>query len=158
MFYSISALLTLFIFWLLMSGNFTAFLISAGFGSALAVLWFAHRMDVIDREGHPIHLGWRVLTYGPWLLGQVAKSAWQVAAIIVRPSLPISPTLTRVRASQSTDLGLVVHANSITLTPGTISVEIENGEILVHALTRDGAAGAGDGAMDRRVTAFEGRS
>lgn len=156
MFYSISALLALYAFWLLLSGYFTAFLMGAGLASALAVVWFARRMDVIDREGHPMHLGWRSLVYWPWLLGQVAKSAWQVSTIIVRPSLPISPTLVRVSPTQKTDFGLVVHANSITLTPGTISVEVGRDEILVHALTREGAAGATNGAMDRRVTAFEG--
>lgn len=156
MFYSVSAVLALYAFWLLLSGFFTAFLMGAGFACALAVVWFARRMDVIDREGHPIHLGWRSLMYWPWLLAEVAVSAWQVAKIIVRPSLPISPTLVRVSPSQKTDLGLVVHANSITLTPGTISVEVSGEEILVHALTREGAEGVANGAMDRRVTAFEG--
>lgn len=158
MFYSISAVLALYGFWLLLSGYFTAFLMGAGFACALAVVWFAHRMDVIDREGHPIHLGWRSLAYWPWLLAEVASSAWQVARIIVRPSLPISPTLVRISPSQKTDLGLVVHANSITLTPGTISVEVRGDEILVHALTREGAEGVSNGAMDRRVTAFEGQA
>jgi hypothetical protein len=57
------------------------------------------------------------------------------------PRLPISPTLVRFRPSQKTELGLVIHANSITLTPGTIAVEVEPDEFLVHALTREGAAG-----------------
>ncbi len=158
MFYSISAVLALYGFWLLLSGYFTAFLMGAGLACALAVVWFARRMDVIDQEGHPIHLGWRSLYYWPWLTAQVGKSAWEVARIIVHPSLPISPTLVRVRPTQKTDLGLVVHANSITLTPGTISVEVGADEILVHALTRDGADDVSNGAMDKRVTAFEGRA
>jgi len=62
----------------------------------------------------------------------------------------------RFAPTQATELGLVIHANSITLTPGTITVEIAAGEFLVHALTREGAAGLAGSEMDRRVTAFEG--
>jgi multicomponent Na+:H+ antiporter subunit E len=71
--------------------------------------------------------------------------------IIVDPKLPISPTLVRFKPSQKTPVGLVTHANSITLTPGTITVEAEPHQFLVHAITRDGAAGAVDSDMDRRV-------
>jgi len=133
-----------------------AFLLSAGFGSSLAVLWFAHRMDLIDHESHPIHLGWRLFLYWPWLIKEVIKSAWEVTLIILHPRLPISPTLVRFRPSQKTAVGLVTHANSITLTPGTISMQVGPDEFLVHALTDAGARGLVGGEMDRRVTQFEG--
>ena len=81
-----------------------------------------------------------------------------MSRIIVDPALPISPTMVRVKTSQKTQVGQVTYANSITLTPGTISVAIAGDEILVHALTREGAQGVADGDMDRRVTAFEGLS
>ncbi|MBZ0144795.1 MAG: hypothetical protein K8F56_14570, partial [Rhodocyclaceae bacterium] len=61
MLHAASVFLVLYAFWLLLSGLFTPFLLAAGAGCALAVLAFARRMDVIDREGHPIHLGWRAL-------------------------------------------------------------------------------------------------
>jgi multicomponent Na+:H+ antiporter subunit E len=113
-------------------------------------------MDVIDREGHPIHLGWRALfSYWPWLIMEIAKSSWDVSRRILDPRLPISPTLARFRPSQKSELGLVIHANSITLTPGTVAVEVEAGEFLVHALTREGAAGLAGSEMDRRVAALE---
>jgi len=73
-------------------------------------------------------------------------------------SLPISPTLINVKANQKTVVGIVTYANSITLTPGTISVEIENNDITVHALTQDGALDLTGGEMDRMVTKFEGLS
>lgn len=156
MFYSISALAVLYLFWLLLSGYFTAFLLSAGLGCTLAVVWLSHRMDVIDHEGHPIHLSLRaVLSYWPWLTKEIFKSAWDVSRIILSPSLPISPTLVRFKPSQRGDVGLVIHANSITLTPGTLSVEVGPDEFLVHALTEEGAAGVTSGDMDRRVTEFE---
>ena len=118
-----------FSFWLLLSGFFTAFLVGAGAASALAVVAFSRRMDVVDREGHPIHLSWRALTYWPWLIKEIVKSAWDVSKIILDPRLPISPTLVRFKPTQRTPEGLVTHANSITLTPGTISVEVAPGRI-----------------------------
>lgn len=154
--HAFSAVLVLFIFWLLLSGFFEPFLMTAGAVSALAIVALARRMDVVDHEGHPIHLGLRALTYWPWLIVEIVKSAWDVSRIILNPRLPVSPTLVRTTASQQTTVGVVTFANSITLTPGTISVDVGRGEILVHALTRDGAAGLQTGEMDRRVTRFEG--
>lgn len=152
----ISTVVVLFCFWLLLSGIYTAFLIAAGLACALAVVLFARRMDVIDHEGHPVHLAPRALLgYWPWLLKEIVKSAWEVSMIILKPRLPISPTLVRVKSTQKTDLGRTVFANSITLTPGTVSVEVGDGEILVHALTRSGADSLAAGDMDRRVTDFE---
>ena len=154
--HAFSAVLVLFGFWLLLSGFFEPFLMTAGAVSALGIVALARRMNVIDREGHPIHLGRSALTYWPWLFVEIAKSAWDVARIILNPRLPVSPTLVRTKASQKMTVGVVTYANSITLTPGTISVDVGRGEILVHALTREGAAGLQSGEMDRRVTRFEG--
>lgn len=154
--HAFSAVLVLFGFWLLLSGFFEPFLMTAGAVSALGIVALARRMDMADHEGHPIHLGLRALTYWPWLLVEIAKSAWDVTRIILNPRLPVSPTLVRVKTSQKTTVGVVTYANSITLTPGTISVDVGRGEILVHALTREGAAGLQSGEMDRRVTRFEG--
>ena len=154
--YALSSALVLYGFWLLLSGYFTAFLMTAGAASAIAVVALARRMEIVDHEGHPIHLGWRALTYWPWLVIEIVKSAWDVSKVILNPSLPVSPTLIRVKTSQKTEVGVVVYANSITLTPGTISVDVGHGEILVHALTRESAAGLQTGEMDKRVTVFEG--
>ena len=152
----VSTFLVLFAFWLLLSGFFTAFLMVAGAASALGVVLFSRRMDIVDHEGHPVHLAPRaLLVYWPWLIKQIVKSAWQVATIILRPSLPISPVLVRIRSTQKTDVGRTTFANSITLTPGTISVEVGRDEFLVHALTRDHARELEAGEMDRRVTDFE---
>jgi multicomponent Na+:H+ antiporter subunit E len=152
----VSSLLSLFAFWLLLSGHYAPFLITAGFVCALLVALFARRMDLLDPEGHPVHLAPRaLLSYWPWLLKEIAKSAWSVSKIILDPRLPISPTLIRVKAGQKTVVGRTTFANSITLTPGTISLQVERDEILVHALTREGAQDLAGGEMDRRVTAFE---
>ena len=142
-------------FWLLLSGHYTAFLVGGGIGSVIVVVWFAFRLDILDDEGFPIHLGWSAVTYWPWLLKEIVKSAWDVTKIIVNPALPISPTLVTVTATQKTVVGRVTYANSITLTPGTITVELEDDQLLVHAITSGGAESLVEGEMDRRVTAFE---
>jgi multicomponent Na+:H+ antiporter subunit E len=154
----LTAFVGLYLFWLALSGNFTVFLVSAGAACVLAVLWFARRMDVLDAEGVPIELGWRVFGYWLWLFKEVVKSAWDVSCIVVNPKLPISPTWVRFKPRQRTIVGLVLHANSITLTPGTITVDAQPDEFLVHALTKAGAAGVTSGDMDRRVSACEART
>jgi multicomponent Na+:H+ antiporter subunit E len=153
---SFSLFIALYLFWLLLSGFFTPFLMLAGAGSALAVVWFARRMDVVDHEGHPIQIGVKALLYWPWLFKEIAKSGWDVSKIILNPRLPISPTLIRIQPSQRSEVGLVLHANSITLTPGTITIEAWPDEFLVHGLTSSGAEGTVNSEMDRRVTACEG--
>mgnify|MGYP002628285629 CR=1 FL=1 len=130
---------------------------AAGIGCVVAVLWFARRMEVVDPEGHPVHLGSTIFTYWPWLLKEIIKSAWDVSKIIIHPQLPISPTMVRFTPSQKTAVGLVIHANSITLTPGTIAIEVSEKEFLVHGITENSALGVIDSEMDRRVSTCEGR-
>lgn len=154
--HSFSLFIVLCLFWLLLSGFFTAFLLCAGVGSALAVVWFSRRMQLIDAEGHPIGLVLRATLYWLWLLKEIVKSAWLVSKLILDPKLPISPTLVRFKPTQRSDVGLVIHANSITLTPGTITIKADAGEFLVHGITRDSAEGCIDSDMDRRCTALEG--
>ncbi|WP_119458467.1 Na+/H+ antiporter subunit E [Rhodospirillaceae bacterium SYSU D60014] len=146
----------LFGLWLLLSGHYDPLLIGLGISSCILVVVIAHRMDVIDREGHPIDFGFGIVTYWLWLLLEIAKSNVDVARRILDPSLPISPTLIRVKASQRTELGRVIYANSITLTPGTVSIQLTDGTIEVHALTAEGAESLRGGEMNRRVAALEG--
>jgi multicomponent Na+:H+ antiporter subunit E len=146
----------LFAFWLVLSGHYTPMLVVAGAASAALCVLAAHRMRVPDREGHPVELLWGAVTYYPWLAREIAKSAWAVTKIILHPRLPISPTMTVVRASQRTPVGVATYGNSITLTPGTITVGVNGSELTVHALTRDGALDLEAGGMDRRVSQFEG--
>lgn len=142
-------------FWLLLSGHFVNFLILAGIASSAAVVWFAQRMEVVDREGVPAH-SWRVaVTYWPWLAWEIIKAAWVVSKIILHPRLPISPTLVRFKPSQHSSVALVTHANSITLTPGTITVQASAQAFLVHGLTKAGAEACIGSEMDRRLGELE---
>ena len=149
------AFCALFAFWLLLSGYYTEFLVAAGFGSAAAVLFAARRMEIVDQEGTPVYIWNVVFVYWPWLFWEIVKSAWNVSMIILHPRLPISPTVVRFRPLQRTAVGLVTHGNSITLTPGTVTIECTEDEFLVHGLTRASAEGAIASEMDRRVRKLE---
>lgn len=156
MVHAISLALVLFALWLLLSGHYVPLLIGLGALSVLLVVTIALRMDVVDREGHPIHLSPKALLYWPWLAWEIVKANLDVARRILDPRLPISPIVIRLKASQKSDLGRVIYANSITLTPGTVSIDIDGEHIEVHALTREAAQALRTGDMDRRVTRFEG--
>ncbi len=156
MLHAISLTVVMFVVWLLLSGYFEPLLIIFGVLSCLAVVAIAGRMDVVDREGHPIHLGWRILLYWPWLTWQVILANLDVVRRVLDPRLPISPCVVRLKPSQKSDLGRVIFANSITLTPGTVSIDVTRDHILVHALSTAAAEELEGGDMDRRVARVEG--
>jgi multicomponent Na+:H+ antiporter subunit E len=151
-----SLAVVLFLLWLALSGHYTTFLVGAGAACAVLCVFIAARMGVVDTEGHPVNLVRGAVTYFPWLWWEIAKSGWAVSKLILRPRLPISPTMTQVPASQRTAVGIATYANSITLTPGTITTGVKGNVLTVHALTRDGALDLERGGMDARVTRFEG--
>jgi multicomponent Na+:H+ antiporter subunit E len=144
--------------WLLLSGYFVTLLLGLGAASIAAIVFLAHRMDVIDHEAQPLHLSWRIVPYWFWLLKEIVMSATHIAGVIVRGRMPIRPQLLEIEASQRSELGNVIFANSITLTPGTVTVAMEDGRLTVHALTQYSAEGLLTGKMDGRVTAVEGRT
>lgn len=154
--YVISQVLALAGIWLLWSGIFEPLLLGLGLASVLAVVALSARMRLIDAEGVPFELAPRALLYAPWLLWEILKANLHVARLILTPRLPISPRMIEVRPSQRTDLGRTIYANSITLTPGTVSVRVDEETITVHALTAEAAEGLKTGVMDRRVSWVEG--
>ena len=156
MVHAISLGLTLFATWLLLSGYFVPLLLTFGVLSVALVVLVAHRMDVVDHESHPVHLTFVLPGYWLWLLKEIVIANIDVVKRTLAPTPNISPTLVRVRATQKSDLGKVIYANSITLTPGTVTLDMDGDVLIVHALSRDGAAALAAGDMDRRVTALEG--
>lgn len=152
---SVSLAVVLFLFWLALSGYFKAFLIVGGLLCTLLVVFVVRRLDVLDGEGHPSHLLPSAASYWPWLLWEIIKAGWAVTKAVLRPRLAISPTMTKVRATQHSSAGLSTYANSITLTPGTITTELQGNILTVHALERSGAIDLEEGGMDSRVTQFE---
>ena len=157
--HSLSLFAVLFWVWLLWSGHFSSILlISFGLASCLLSVLAAARMRLIDEEGAPLQLAnYRTAIYVPWLALKIIVANLDVARRILSPSLPIAPRIIRVPASQRSEIGQVVYANSITLTPGTVSIHVENKTITVHALTLGAAAWLESGEMDQRVRQLEGR-
>lgn len=145
------------ILWLLLSGYFEPLLLSLGLASVILTVWIAHRMDVVDHEGHPVHLGLRAPMYFPWLIKEITVSNWETAKIILSPNMKIEPHIFKTRSTQLSDVGRTTYANSITLTPGTVTMTMEEDGIFeVHALNRSFREGVETGEMDRRCTAMEG--
>ena len=152
---ALSLFLLLFAFWLLLSGHYDFWFIGLGFISSASAVFLARRMGIVDAEGLPLNLVPGLLRYAPWLFGTVIQANFDVARRILHPRLPITPTVIRVPAEQRTAPGRVSYANSITLTPGTISLEVSDDEIEVHALSVDAAEDLQSGEMGRRVVALE---
>ncbi len=156
MLHIISLSASLFALWLVLSGFFEPMPLIFGAASSVFVVYIALRMDIADHEGHPVHLKFTaVIGYWLWLLKEIVIANLDVAKRILQPRPAISPVVIRLPASQSDDVGRVIYANSITLTPGTVAIDIREGRIGVHALTRAGAEQLAGGEMDRRVTALE---
>ena len=143
--------------WLFLSGHYGFWLIALGVLSSLFTVLLARRMDIVDSEGLPLNLIPGLLRYLPWLCGIVIRTNLDVAGRILHPRLPITPTVVRVPAEQQTAAGRATYANSITLTPGTISLDLTDDEIEVHVLSTDALDDLIDGKMARRVTAMENR-
>ena len=142
--------------WLLLSGLFKPLLLVLAVVSVLLTLLLAGRMNIIDRESHPVWAAVRYMPYWPWLTVEIVKSSIDVARRVLSPTMPVSPTVFEVRASQRTVVGRVVLANSITLTPGTVTLDVDGDRLKVHALSRESVDYLLEGEMDRRVTRAEG--
>jgi multicomponent Na+:H+ antiporter subunit E len=152
-----SLFVVLFSVWLLWSGHTTPLLLTLGMFSCMFVLLAVRRMRAVDRETAPVEITARVLLYLPWLVWEIVKANLDVARRILQPRLPIRPHILKVRAGQRSDLGRVVYANSITLTPGTVTIGVSGDEFTIHALTDEAAAGIAGGEMNDRVCALEER-
>lgn len=144
------------ILWLLWSGVFSPLMIFLGLISCALTVWLVRRLETLDHEAVPLHLGTGVLTYWGWLVKEIVMSSLQVSKIILSPKMNISPTIVRVKAKSRGDVGQVLFANSITLTPGTIAIDIdEQGWLTVHGITRDTAEGVLTGDMNERVASLQ---
>ncbi len=137
--------------WLLWSGIYKPLLIGFGVFSCLLAVYLAARMDYFNNETYALHFGWRLIKYWMWLGVEIIKSSIEVARIVLHPKLPISPIVVDIKPTAEQPAFQVILANSITLTPGTLSLDVYNGVIKVHALTEAGAADLMSGEMDRRV-------
>jgi multicomponent Na+:H+ antiporter subunit E len=158
--HAVSLAFALSVLWLLLSGHFAEpLLLGLGLASVILVVVIVHRMDVLDHETHPLHLSIRLPLYWGWLIKEIVLANVDVAkAIVGFKGAAVLPTVFKVRASQRTEVGRVIYANSITLTPGTVTIAVDDDQLTIHALTPGAVEGLESGEMDRRVSGIEDRS
>ena len=142
-----------FLIWLLLSGHYNPLLLSLGLLSCALCLYVTWKANFIDNEGLPLHLLVRLPVYTIWLFKEIIKANIDTAKIIILNNP--NPQNFRVKSSQKTEAGRVMYANSITLTPGTVTTQLDEDILEVHALTAEMAADVKSGQMDKMVTWLE---
>lgn len=148
-------LLVLAVSWLLWSGLYKPLVMGLGAFSCLLSAYLAHRMGFFRHHKATLRLLPRLPSYWLWLLKEIVISSIDVAKVILSPSLPISPTVVKLKAQTKTDVGQVIFGNSITLSPGTVTLDMHKGEVLVHCLTSESAKELQKGEANRRAAALE---
>lgn len=150
----IGLLAVLLISWILWSGIYKPLLLWLGLFSSLLAMWLAHRMGFY-RLKIPLRSLLRLPAFWWWLLREVIKSSLDVARIVLSPSLPISPTMVELRTTEPTEVGKVILGNSITLSPGTVTIDLHEDRLLVHCLTRESAQTLQEQEVQRRTARLE---
>lgn len=148
--YLLGIFFAIFAFWMGNSGYYKPLMLGFAALSFVLTLFFCARLQIIDREGAPyVRLfGW--LSYYPWLTWEIIKSNWVVIKACLRADLDLNPALVKVKTVCKSDLAKVTFANSITLTPGTVTIEIEGDKLLVHGIYEAGTVPEAFEEMDRR--------
>ncbi len=137
--------------WFLLSGKTDPLLLGLGAASAALAVFVAVRMEIIDHESHPVALSGRLAWYWLWLAGQTIKANTQMARLILSPTLAIDPVVGDVHTGKRSDIGRAIFANSITLTPGTVSLNVHQEHIEVYAITPQNLRTLQAGEMLRRI-------
>ncbi len=142
---------TLYLFWLILSGHFSPHLLILGALSALLVAWLLRRMDQVDKTPVSLHPSLALVGFGAWLFWHLIRSNIEVARIIWHPALPVDPVWTRLPVRVSTQMQRTLYANSITLTPGTLTADVQEDHFLVHTLCERGIGLLHGGEMEQRI-------
>lgn len=143
----------LFIFWVLLSGRFDYFHLSLGIISCAIVAHGSHDLLFKNIRAPKRHIEIiRFIKYLPWLFYQIIIANIHIARLVLHPRMHehIDPHIIKFKTSLKKDLSLVTFGNSITLTPGTITVLIKEGHYYVHALDRFVAESL-PGDMEKRI-------
>ena len=147
----IIAAVLMFLFWFILSGHTELWLLLLGLASAGLTIFLSHRMNIMDHEGHPFHLTMRLLHYFLYLGKELVIANLDVVKRILMPGRTISPQIIQVPDNKKTDIGKVIYANSITLTPGTVTMEMTENKIKVHSLSKESADNLQNGCMANKV-------
>ncbi len=142
----------LFTFWILLSGKFDYFHITLGVICSILVAYLSHDLLFSNvRLGDARTRVRRFIEAGPWFQGQIFSANLHVAFLALSPKMPIDPQIIRFKTKLESDIAYVALANSITLTPGTITVDIRDGEFFVHAIDKEVAYDLDTGEMEDKI-------
>ena len=155
---SLNLTLVLTAIWLLFSGHYDVRMLGMGALSVALTVWITRRMSILDDEGHSLPLAISSVVYFPWLMWEVIKSNFAVARLILSPSIRVKPAVFTVTSTQESDVFRVIYANSITLTPGTLTIDVNDSVFEVHAIADAFKEELRTNRMDERVSRMSGRS
>ena len=148
-------LVTVVLAWLLWSGLYKPVVLGLGAFSCVLVVYLATRLDFFTHADGIPRLLVRLPRFWLWLLKEIVVSSWQVAKIVLSPSLPIKPSLVVLDIGSEDEMPRVIFGNSITLSPGTITLDIDGQNALIHCLTEESAAAVTSGELQRRIAGLE---
>jgi multicomponent Na+:H+ antiporter subunit E len=140
--------------WLLWSGLYKPLLIGLGALSCALTAFIAKRMGYFDKDTFAFRYNLKLIGFWGWLGREIVRSSLEVARIVLAPKLCIDPKVVELDASDLDPVDQALLGNSITLTPGTLTLDVHEGRLLVHALTSETAAAVLEGEMKRRVAAL----
>ncbi len=149
--------IVMFAFWILLSGEFTFILITSGVVASLITAYLSHdifvgKADLKTETGRVF----KFIVYIPWLLWEIILANVEIAYLVLNPKPLVDPQIVRFKNDLKTDLGIVTLAHSITLTPGTVTVEADREEFVIHAIWQKSADGIIGGEMQQKVKKIEG--
>ncbi len=149
-------LFSLTIFWLFLSGYLSPLLLSFGVLSIALVLYLLYRMEAVDKEHQQFGTWLQIIRYLPWLFGQILSSSIRVTKLVWGSPDKVTPALAKFNVGSVPLVRRTLYANSITLTPGTLSVDLIDGELTVHALEKASIDELKEGYMERKITSIWG--
>lgn len=143
-------------FWISLSGHFEPLLLGLGLISIVLTYFIAKKMELIDDEIYSFHLFSQLPSFFAYIFKEIVKANIDVIKRILKPSnKSISPQLINIPLPIKSDMECVIYANSITLTPGTVSVELSKDKLIVHALTKEAAKDLVEGGMAAKIPDLE---
>lgn len=153
--YLLSLAIILALLWLGLSGVYKPLLFALGAASVAFVVWMSRRMEVVGVEHNPVLYTWRLPVYWAWLSWEIIKSNIEVARAALAPDRHLHPRIVTVPVRLGSPIAKVTYANSVTLTPGTVTLLLETDSLEAHALTRSSAEALQSGAMERKIAWLE---
>jgi multicomponent Na+:H+ antiporter subunit E len=150
---SYSFVVLLCLFWVLLSGHLEPLLLGLGVASVALTVFLSRRMNVIDHESYPLHLSLKFPGFFLYLFREIVKANIDVVTRVLRwKGRSVSPQMIKIPQLQESDLGAVIYANSITLTPGTVTIRLSKDSLTVHALSKEAAGELATNAMSEEIS------